>query len=302
MTKATTNLLLMLITIVASTFFYITCCSECGTTATTDQATEQVTIIEPEAIAYPFAIDGNGFSYSTNDNYNFNVSSHTILMPLSVELTKGITGLPNHLETNENNVVNITGFYASDEKNNTAFPNLGLARANTIKNDLASKGISTAQINTIGKLIDDMIAKDGTYWGAAVFDIEEESQTDNYNLKVLYEKINADSLILHFNTAEASINLDAAQRHKVADISRYFDKVDGATANVVGLTDNTGKASSTSMRLGQDRADFAKDYLMKNGIASDKIVAASKGQTEPITSNKTEEGRDKNRRTINTLN
>lgn len=231
----------MLITIVASTFFYITCCSECGTTATTDQ----VIIIEPEAIAYPFAIDGNGFSYSTNDNYNFNVSSHNILMPLSVELTKGITGLQNHLETNENNVVNITGFYASDEKKNTAFQNIGLARANTIKNDLASKGISTAQINTIGKLIDDMIAKDGTYWGAAAFDIEEESQTDNDNLKVLYEKINADPLIFHFNTSEASINLDPSQGQKVADVSRYLDKVDGATANVVGHTDNTGKASTS---------------------------------------------------------
>lgn len=301
MTKTTTNLLLMLITIVAGTYFYITCCSECGAAATTEPTTKQVIIKEPAATAYPFTIDGNGFSYNTNDNYNFNVSSHNILMPLSEELTKGVSGLQGHLETNESNVINITGYYTSDEDNNTAFPNLGLARANTIKNDLASKGISTAQINTSGKLVEEMIAKDGTYWGAASFGIEEKSETADDELKVLYEKINADPLILHFNTAEASISLDATQRQKVADISRYLDKVNGAKANVVGHTDGTGKAS-TNMRLGQDRANFAKDYLMKNGIAADKIVATSKGQTEPIASNTTEEGKNKNRRTVITLN
>ncbi len=158
MTKTTTNLLLMLITIVAGTFFYITCCSECGAIVISEPAAEQVIIKGPEATAYPFEIDGNGFTYSTNDNYSFNVSSHNILMPLSEELTKGINGLQNHLESNEYNVVNITGYYTSDEENNTAFPNLGLARANTIKNDLASKGISTPQINTMDKLMDDMIA------------------------------------------------------------------------------------------------------------------------------------------------
>jgi outer membrane protein OmpA-like peptidoglycan-associated protein len=301
MTKTTTNLLLMLITIVAGTFFYITCCSECGAIATSEPAIEQIIIKEPEATAYHFVIEENGFSYSTNDNYNFKVSSHNILMPLSEELTKGVTGLQNHLESNESNVVNITGFYTSDEENNTAFPNLGLARANNIKNDLAAKGISTAQINTMGKLMDDMIAKDGAYWGAASFGIDEESQTANDDLKALYERINTDPLILYFNTAEASISLNVAQRQKVANISRYLDKVNGAKANVVGHTDGTGKAS-TNIRLGQERANFAKEYLIKNGIASDKIIATSKGQTEPIAGNTIEEGKDKNRRTVITLN
>ena len=57
MTKTTTNLLLMLITIVAGTFFYITCCSECGAIAPTEPTTEQVIVKEPEATAYQFAKD-----------------------------------------------------------------------------------------------------------------------------------------------------------------------------------------------------------------------------------------------------
>jgi len=300
MTRTIKYLLLMLITIVVGTYFFITCCSECGAAVVTEPTTEKEIIKEPSATSYPFAIDGNGFAYNTNDNYNFNVSSHNFLTPLSADLTKGITGLQGHLAENENNVINVTGYYTSQEENNTAFPNLGLARANSIKNDLASKGFSTAQINTQGKLMDEMIAKEGTYWGAASFGLVEKSATAEDDLKALYEKINADPLILYFNTAEASIHLDATQRQKVADISRYLDKVSDAKASVVGHTDSQGRAS-TNMRLGQDRAEFAKNYLMQNGIAADKIIATSKGQTQPIADNATEEGRVKNRRTVITL-
>ncbi|WP_036157358.1 OmpA family protein [Maribacter forsetii] len=301
MTRTIKYLLLMLIPIVVGTYFFYNWCSECATQVVDKEpATQKEIIKEPSATSYPFAIDGNGFAYNTNDNYNFNISSHNFLTPLSADLTKGITGLQGHLAENENNVINVTGYYTSQEENNTAFPNLGLARANSIKNDLASKGFSTAQINTQGKLMDEMIAKESTYWGAASFGLVEKSATAEDDLKALYEKINADPLILYFNTAEASIHLDATQRQKVADISRYLDKVSDAKASVVGHTDSQGRAS-TNMRLGQDRAEFAKNYLMQNGIAADKIIATSKGQTQPIADNATEEGRVKNRRTVITL-
>lgn len=290
----------MLITIVAGTYFYITCCSECGTIVKEPPAQEKVIIEEPKATSYPFSIAGGDFNYTVNDNYNFNKSSNEFLQPLSSKVTQGIGELQAYLTSNDDQILNVTGYYTSDEENNSAFPNLGLARANSIKNDLASKGISTSQINTKGQLMDDMVSKDETYWGPAAFNIEKISETVAQDLKALYDNINANPLILYFNTAEASINLNAEQRQKVADISKYLDMVEGATAKIVGHTDGTGKAS-TNMRLGQERANFAKDYLMKNGIASTKIVATSKGQTEPIASNATEEGRDKNRRTVITL-
>ena len=72
-------------------------------------------------------------------------------------------------------------------------------------------------------------------------------------------------------------------------------------ANIVGHTDNTGQRE-TNMRLGQERADFAKAYLMRNGIPENRINATSKGSDEPIASNATEEGKAKNRRTVITLN
>lgn len=302
MTKTTTNLILMLITIVSGTYFYITCCSECGASSVEEEPPQEAVIpVVSEATSYPFAFSDGDYAYSDNDNYNFNVSSSSILLPLAANMETGILSLKGFLSENAGKVLNVTGYYKSEETNDSAFPNLGLARANAVKNDLVSKGISSTQINTMGKLMDDMVAKEGVYLGPVTYGLESESETAADELKALYDKINADPLVLYFDTAEASIALDAEQRQKVADISRYLDKVEGATTNVVGHTDNTGKAS-TNMKLGLDRANFAKAYLMRNGIPEAKINTSSKGQTSPIESNTTEEGKSKNRRTVVTLN
>lgn len=291
----------MLITILAGTYFYITCCSECGASVEQEPPKEVAAPIVPKATSFPFAFSDGDYAFNSNDNYNFNASSSTILMPLAASMEEGIASLKGFLETNAGKVINITGYYKSDENNDSAFPNLGLARANAVKNHLVSNGISSSRINTIGELIENMVAKENVYLGPVSYSLDGESENAADEMKALFDKINANPLTLYFNTAEASINLNAEQRQKVADISRYLDKIEGATVNVVGHTDNTGVAS-TNMRLGLNRANFAKTYLMQNGISEAKINTASKGQTSPIESNATKEGRAKNRRTVVTLN
>ena len=83
------------------------------------------------------------------------------------------------------------------------------------------------------------------------------------------EKINANPLILYFKTGKAQIDLSAEDRQKVADIKNYLDHVEDAKLDVIGHTDNVG-SRDTNIRLGQQRADFAKKYLVKNGISARK--------------------------------
>jgi len=302
MTKTTTNLLLILITILAGTYFYITCCSSCG--APVKEVPVKEAVVAPvthEATSYPFAFSDGEYAYNENDNYNFNVSSSSVLMPLSQKVTDGIASLKAFLGENAGKVINITGYYKNDENNNSAFPNLGLARANAVKNHLVENGISSTQINTFGKLLGEMVAKDNVYLGPVEYSLAGEAADAKDELKALYDKITANPLVLYFETNQASINLSAEQRQKVADISRYLDKVEGATSSVIGHTDNVGRRGP-NIRLGQGRADFGKAYLVKNGIAAAKITASSKGPDVPAESNATEAGRSKNRRTVVTLN
>ena len=49
-------------------------------------------------------------------------------------------------------------------------------------------------------------------------------------------------------------------------------------------------------KLSDKRANCIKDYLVKKGVSAEKIVTTPFGSTMPIASNKTPEGRQKNRR------
>jgi len=277
----------------------MTCCSCCNGTEVTAPVEEIVEPVKPKATSYPFAFSEGDYAYNEQDNFNFNVSNNKILEPLSAKVEAGIESLKKYLEEHPNSVFDITGYYKASETNNSAFPNLGLARANAVKNYLVSKGISSARLNTHGQLMEEMVSKDNIFYGPIKYGLAKGADTKD-EMAELKAKIQANPLILYFNTAEASVSLSAEQRQKFADISRYLDKVEGATCNVVGHTDNTGNASA-NLKLGQNRADYAKGYLMQNGIAGSKINASSKGQTKPIATNATEEGKAKNRRTVITI-
>lgn len=295
-------LLGIIITILIGIYFYISCCSCCNVTTHEKDPPEETSVnTAPEATSYPFAIADSTFSYEVNENFNFNVSSPSFLLPLSQSVKKGVDTLGHHLSNNTDKVIGITGFYKSDEENATAYPNLGIARANSVKNYFVSNGIASSQINTLGKLVDDMVAEEGIYLGPVSYGITAKAKNGDEELKMLYDKIKANPLVLHFDSGQASINLTAEQRQKVADISRYLDKVEDATCNVIGHTDNTGQRA-INIKLGQNRAEFAKNYLMQNGIKDAKIKTGSEGPDDPIASNTTEEGRSKNRRVVITLN
>jgi len=64
--------------------------------------------------------------------------------------------------------------------------------------------------------------------------------------------------------------------------------IDGHTDNVGGKTYN--------QKLSQARADAVKQYLTDKGVEGSRITAKGYGLSKPIASNKTPEGRQKNRR------
>ncbi|WP_397363998.1 OmpA family protein [Olleya sp. R77988] len=315
MSKKTGYLLGILLTIILGTILYwFFCCKCCYGTVNADANTNVNTIenkndvkAKLDATMNAFAVkDANGnLSFDINDNINFKTSDFHYIEPLSPEVDNGLTQLVDYFGANPNKSIDITGHYRSDENNTSAFPNLGLARANAVKNYLTSKGMSSKNVNTFGKLDDSFIADDNSILhGPLSYNINtmEDGDTSQADaLKALGDAIKADPLILYFNTAQASINLTAEQRQKVADMVKYTDKVDGASLNVTGYTDNTG-SRATNVRLGQERADFAKNYLVENGIAASKINSASKGPDSPIADNATEEGKAKNRRVVVTIN
>lgn len=102
---------------------------------------------------------------------------------------------------------------------------------------------------------------------------------------------------LQFETGKSTIRSSSyASLDRVAAIlvNKNF------SLKLAGHTDNVGSDAS-NMKLSKDRAESVKDYLVSKGANPSRIEATGYGETQPITSNKTAEGRQKNRRVEFTL-
>ncbi|WP_311202621.1 OmpA family protein [Flavobacterium soyae] len=86
----------------------------------------------------------------------------------------------------------------------------------------------------------------------------------------------------------------------MTDIIKYLKNVKNTSVLVAGHSDNVGNRD-LNIALAQKRADFSKNYLIKNGIEASRIVTESKGPDEPIGDNMTSEGKASNRRTVITI-
>lgn len=64
---------------------------------------------------------------------------------------------------------------------------------------------------------------------------------------------------------------------------------------IVGHTDSTGP-EEYNQRLSERRAEAAAAFLMEQGIRPSHIRTLGKGESEPVASNDTPEGRQLNRR------
>jgi outer membrane protein OmpA-like peptidoglycan-associated protein len=70
----------------------------------------------------------------------------------------------------------------------------------------------------------------------------------------------------------------------------------GLRMEIGGHTDNVG-TNEYNLQLSQNRAKAVHDYLISAGIKPERIVYKGYGDSYPIDSNETEEGRARNRRT-----
>ncbi len=76
----------------------------------------------------------------------------------------------------------------------------------------------------------------------------------------------------------------------------YLQLKKNLVIEISGHTDNVGNPE-LNLKLSQDRANAVRDYLVKKGIATSRVIPKGYGDTKPIASNDTDAGKQKNRRT-----
>lgn len=82
----------------------------------------------------------------------------------------------------------------------------------------------------------------------------------------------------------------------VKTINTILSRGSSIAIEVQGHTDNVN-TDAYNLKLSEERANAVKNYLVtKHGIESERLITKGYGESKPVASNDTEEGRAKNRR------
>lgn len=98
---------------------------------------------------------------------------------------------------------------------------------------------------------------------------------------------------VHFDTAK--YNLLPGAREKLAKVAGIMLAHPGLNVEIEGHTDSVG-SDDYNQRLSEQRASSVRDFLVLQGLSSSNLVSRGFGETRPVATNDTAEGRRANRR------
>jgi outer membrane protein OmpA-like peptidoglycan-associated protein len=179
--------------------------------------------------------------------------------------------------------------------------------SNTEKGAMIGAGAGAAGGAAVGKATGDNTAEGailGAVIGGAAGAIigrqmdkkaeELDQELENAEVERVGEgiKVTFDSGLL-FDFDSAALRTNAEQN--LNEFANSMKDFEDTKILIVGHTDSKG-SSSYNQDLSERRAQSAADYLMREGLTSNRLITVGKGESEPVATNETEAGRQKNRR------
>jgi outer membrane protein OmpA-like peptidoglycan-associated protein len=105
------------------------------------------------------------------------------------------------------------------------------------------------------------------------------------------QRIVLEGIYFDFNKATIKPESEPALQKALQTLVFFPD----ITVEIGGHTDNKG-GKKYNQKLSEQRAQSVKDWLVAHGVAANRTTVKGYGMDKPIASNKTEDGRAKNRR------
>jgi len=261
--------------------------------------------------------DGNRFRLELPGNFSFAKSgANTNMNSLGGSLEKVVA----YLKTNPGRTLEIIGYYSPNETNTTSLANLGLARAEGIKQYLVQQGVPATSLITKGVMRQlAFTAKGDSLYGGLEFAFggaepvaatptEPEpttvatATTPTATPTTEKELAEAEKFTSVFKPIDLYFPMGEANYIKTSETKKFFDEATKFLADnkdkkllLTGHTDDSGPAG-VNMELSRDRANGVKVKLRQSGIETSQIIVKAKGESEPKADNKTAAGRKANRR------
>ncbi len=105
------------------------------------------------------------------------------------------------------------------------------------------------------------------------------------------QKIRLNNIFFDFSKA----TLREESFHELDRVLPYFEKFPNLKIELSGHTDAVG-SNEANLKLSDARANSVREYLISNDVRIDKIEAVGYGESQPVDTNDTDEGRQSNRR------
>lgn len=123
------------------------------------------------------------------------------------------------------------------------------------------------------------------------------AKVDKFGCTIVDEATNVElrEIIKNIYFETNSENLKSESYGNLDKLVLIMNKFPEARLIVEGHTDSDGD-DDYNMNLSQRRANAVKAYLVSKGVSESRIAAKGYGETMPVASNKTDEGKAKNRR------
>jgi OOP family OmpA-OmpF porin len=117
------------------------------------------------------------------------------------------------------------------------------------------------------------------------------SDSNNSSKSGLTDVICSDkmSLAVSFSNASTTLSDDSKKM-----LDQVVNCIKDGSYEIAGYTDSAGE-DAMNMRLSEVRAQSTKDYLLTKGVDGAKLTVKGYGESKPIATNHTKEGRAKNR-------
>ena len=296
--------LLLVLWLVGGTWFF----NENYKTSSTETASE---------CSIPFSITDGNFNTSSDKIFFFDNSDWEPMIP--VQALASLKSIALYLSNSEKKKLLLTGQFNLEESNNSDFENIGIARAEAIKKELVDYGAPSKNIKVSSDEIEELNLTCGKIFGGVDFSFGPVKTGNTENVKTpiaakaeTVEKNKTKNetssppttlpdystySTIYYKNNQFVPEIDNDLENWFKYLNEYLDDHPKARLLLTGHTDKSS-SSDKALRLGKYRARKLRDALLKYGIEKKRIKTVTEGSKEPLASNKTKEGRMKNRRVV----
>jgi outer membrane protein OmpA-like peptidoglycan-associated protein len=182
----------------------------------------------------------------------------------------------------------------------------GCKASNTTKGGAIGAGAGAAIGGIIGHKSDNTVV--GAIIGATVGgaagaiigrQMDKQAEELQRDLKGATVERVGEGILITFNSGLQfnlnSYELETATKTNLNDLAKTLKKYDDTNILIEGHTDSSGE-DAYNLKLSDNRAGAVEDYLNTQGIKSGRITTEGYGESQPLESNDSEVGRQKNRR------